>query len=52
MSVQEARQGAEAASVSGRAGQAGAKRPFQGVGQWRLPWRGADPSVSVTGNRC
>ena len=51
MTLQETRQGAEAASVSGRAGPAGAKRPFQGVGQWRLPWKGADPSVSVTGKR-
>ncbi|KAL3147790.1 Fibronectin type III domain-containing protein 3B, variant 2 [Trebouxia sp. C0010 RCD-2024] len=47
--AQDTRQGAEAASVSGRAGLAGGKGSFHGVGQSRLPWRGADPSVNVTG---
>lgn len=51
MTLQETRQGAEAASVSGRGAQTGAKQCFQGVGQLRLPWKGADPSVSVTGKR-
>lgn len=49
VSLQDTRQGAEAASVSGRAGLAGGKGSFHGVGQSRLPWRGADPSVNVTG---